>query len=156
MVCSLCIFLPFCRGFSIEFWIGEPVSAISHLRILSMERFKSLKAYEYAFEQANEVFEWSKTLPRMEEHGLTIQIRRSSRSVCSNIAEGYRKRLYRAHFITKLTDADAENSETSVWLDLARSSGYLDAEEYSRFMNRNREVGRLLGYMIRNPDKFRI
>jgi four helix bundle protein len=121
-----------------------------------MERFKSLKAYEFAFAQANEIFDWSKSLPKNEEFGLTSQIRRSSRAVCSNIAEGYRKRIYRAHFITKLTDADAENSETSVWLDLARTSGYLDAEEHCMFMARNRDVGRLLGYMIRNPDKFRI
>ena len=121
-----------------------------------MERFKSLKAYEFAFAQANEVFEWSKFLPKEENFGLSSQIRRSSRAVCSNIAEGYRKRIYRAYFISKLTDADAENSETSVWLDFARTNGYLNSEEYSMFIARNRDVGRLLGFMIHNPDKFRI
>jgi four helix bundle protein len=83
-----------------------------------MSKFKELLVYQIAFQQATEIFEISKKFPREEKYSLTDQIRRSSRSVCANIAESYRKRRYQLHF-SKLTDADAENSET-VWLDFAR------------------------------------
>ena len=72
-----------------------------------------------------EIFEISKNFPAEEKYSLTDQIRRSSRSVCSNLAEGYRKRQYPAHFISKVSDADMENSETQAWLDFAYKCGYL-------------------------------
>ncbi|CAC9975672.1 hypothetical protein FLAPXU55_03388 [Flavobacterium panici] len=79
--------------------------------------FKELLAYKKSFELAMEIFEISKTFPKEETYSLTDQIRRSSRSVTANIAESYRKRRYVNHFISKLTDSDAENSETSTWLE---------------------------------------
>ena len=79
--------------------------------------FKKLLAYQKSFELTMTIFEASKSFPKEETYALTDQIRRSSRSVCANIAEAYRKRRYPKHFISKLTDADGENSETNTWLD---------------------------------------
>ena len=87
--------------------------------------FKELIVYKKAFNLAMEVYEASKSFPTEEKYSLTDQIRRSSRSVCANIAEAYRKRLYIKNFISKLTDSDAENSETTVWLDFALACKYL-------------------------------
>jgi len=78
--------------------------------------FRELKAYQKAFELSMEIFNLSKSFPTDEKYSLTDQTRRSSRSVNANIAEAYRKRRYVNHFISKLTDSDAENSETNVWL----------------------------------------
>lgn len=79
--------------------------------------YKSLIAYQKAFTTAMKIFKLTKKFPKEEMFGLTDQMRRSSRAVCSNMAEGYRKRKCEAHFISKLTDADMENSETQVWLN---------------------------------------
>ena len=86
---------------------------------------------------------------------MTDQIRRSSRSVLTNIAEGYRKRQYSKHFCSKMSDADAENSETSVWLELALTYNYIDDDSFMICAETNRQIGQLLGYMINNPDRFR-
>ena len=77
--------------------------------------YQDLLAYKKGFEIAMEIFEVSKSFPKEETYSLTDQIRRSSRSVCANIAESYRKRVYPKHFHSKLTDSDAENSETQTW-----------------------------------------
>lgn len=116
--------------------------------------FKELMAYKKAFELAMEIFELSKSFPVSEKYSLTDQIRRSSRSICANIAEAYRKRRYTAHFISKLTDSDAENSETQVWLNFALACQYVAIEKHSPLLEKSHEVGRLLAYMINNPDKF--
>ena len=89
-------------------------------------KFKDLTVYKKAFELSMEIFQITKKFPTDEKYGLTSQIRRSSRSVCSSIGEGYRKRKYEAHFISKTSDADMENSETSVWVDFAFECGYID------------------------------
>lgn len=101
-----------------------------------------------------EVFELSKSFPKEEKYSLTDQIRRSSRSVCANIAEAYRKRRYVNHFISKLTDSDAENSETNVWLEFAFRCKYLSLDEYNRLIQNTTEVGKIINFMINNPDKF--
>ena len=80
-------------------------------------RFQDLLAYKKGFDVAMEVFEISKSFPKEETYSLTDQIRRSSRSVCANSAETYRNRDYATHFDSKLTDCDAENSETHIWLE---------------------------------------
>jgi four helix bundle protein len=119
-----------------------------------MGRYKDLKVYIKAFELAMEIFHLSLKFPSDEKFGLTSQIRRSSRSVCSNIAEGYRKRKYPAHFISKLTDADMENSETIVWIDFAISCGFIDIDTKDKLTLKAEEIGKLLCFMIKNPDKF--
>lgn len=116
--------------------------------------YKKLKAYQKAFKLAMTIFEISKSFPKEEQYALTDQIRRSSRSVCSNIAEGYRKRLYEKHFIAKLSDADMENTETQVWLDFALACKYITEEIKEELHNEAKEIGKLLGYMIQNPEKF--
>ncbi len=119
-----------------------------------MTSFKDLIVYKKAFASAMEIFEISKNFPKEEKYSLTDQIRRSSRSVCANIGEGYRKRRYPAHFISKLTDSDAENSETQVWLDFALACNYIDQNTYLSFTQRSEEVGRLINHMIANPEKY--
>jgi four helix bundle protein len=116
--------------------------------------FKELLAYQKAFHLAMEIFEISKTFPKEETYSLTDQIRRSSRSVSANLAEAYRKRRYINHFISKLTDCDAENSETNVWLDFAFACNYLSQENYNSLTQKSNEVGKLINFMINNPTKF--
>jgi len=116
--------------------------------------FKSLKVYQLAYELAMEIFELSKEFPKEEKYSLTDQIRRSSRSVCSNIAEAYRKRRYPKHFTSKISDADAEASETTVWIDFAFDCKYISEETQKKLLVKNEEVGKMLGGMANNPEKF--
>ncbi|MBB4801401.1 four helix bundle protein [Flavobacterium nitrogenifigens] len=116
--------------------------------------FKELLAYKKSFELAMEIFELSKTFPVEEKYSLTDQIRRSSRSVSANIAESYRKRRYPNHFVSKLTDSDAENSETFTWLEFSMECKYISKETFENLHLKNLEIGRLINYMINNPSKF--
>ena len=119
-----------------------------------MSDFRDLLAYKKSFSNAMEIFELTKSFPKEERYSLIDQIRRSSRSVCANLAEGYRKRRYPKHFIAKLSDADMENSETMTWLEFSLACEYIDNDVYKKQKLNNEEVGRLIGYMINNPDKF--
>jgi four helix bundle protein len=119
-----------------------------------MNTFRDLKVYQLAFEQADEIFTLSVNFPREEIYSLTSQIKRSSRSVCANLAEAFRKRRYPAHFTLKLSDADAENTETSVWIDFASVHKYMSPDKTQKLIQRNDEIGRLLGYMLSHPEKF--
>lgn len=116
--------------------------------------FKNLLAYQKAFQLSMQIFEISKSFPKEERYSLTDQIRRSSRSVCANLAEAYRKRIYPKHFISKLTDSDGENSETDVWLDFALACKYISDENYILLNSQSTEIGKLINFMINNPDKF--
>lgn len=116
--------------------------------------FRDLTVYKKAFELAMEIFEISKTFPKEEIISLTDQVRRSSRSVCSGIAEAYRKRKYEAYFISKSSDADMENSETQVWLDFANKCKYIDQTIYRNLTEKSEEAGRLLNHMITNPSNY--
>jgi four helix bundle protein len=116
--------------------------------------FKELLAFQKSFQLAMDIFQSSKSFPKEEKYSLTDQIRRSSRSVSANIAEAYRKRRYPNHFISKLTDSDAENSETNVWLEFSLKCEYINIETYNNLNNKTIEIGRLINYMINNPDKF--
>lgn len=89
-----------------------------------MATIKELLVYKKAFNLALEIQNSSQKFPKEEQYSLTDQIRRSSRSVCVNVSEGFRKLLYKAHFVAKMTDADMENAETQVWVDF--SYAYLD------------------------------
>jgi four helix bundle protein len=100
------------------------------------------------------IFDITKSFPKAETYSLTDQIRRSSRSVSVNIAEGYRKRLYPNHFISKISDADMENSETSVWIEFAFGCSYITSEQKELFSSKIDEIGKLLNYMITHPEKF--
>jgi len=119
-----------------------------------MRGHRDLKTYQLAYTLAMEIFFETKSFPREERYSLTDQIRRSSRSVASNIAEGYRKRRYSKLFISKLTDSDGEASETQVWLDFARDCGYLSNERHEFLFAGYEELGRMLRGMISKPYKF--
>lgn len=120
-----------------------------------MERgFRDLKVYQLAYKQCKEVFEISKSFPKEEIYSLTDQIRRSSRSVCVNIGEGYRKRKYPKHFSSKMTDADGECTETHIWLDIAFDCNYINKENHDGLIKDYEDVGRMLGSMADNPEKF--
>ena len=116
--------------------------------------FKDLLVYQKAFEQAMRVFEVTKSFPRAEQYSLTDQIRRSSRSVCTNIGEACRKRRYRAHFLSKLTDADTEATETMIWLDFSLGCAYVDSSVHAQFAPEYEQIGKMLGAMISAPEKF--
>jgi four helix bundle protein len=104
-----------------------------------------------AFESAMRIFELSKNWPPEEKYSLTDQIRRSSRSVCSNTAEAWRKRRYPAHFVSKLSDADTEAAETEVWLDFALNCGYLSEADQSGLRESYNNICRMLTTMMSNP-----
>ena len=119
-----------------------------------MRGYKDLKVYTLAYDLAMRIFRESKSFPKEERYSLTDQIRRSSRSINANIAEGYRKRQYPAMFASKMADADAEAAETMVWLEFARDCDYLSADCYAQLLESYAEVGRMLGGMIAHPEKF--
>ncbi|QXV66576.1 four helix bundle protein [Mucilaginibacter sp. 21P] len=119
-----------------------------------MGTYKDLLLYQKSFELAMEIFAMTKRFPKEETYSLTDQIRRSSRSVNICMIEAYRKRRYPNHFISKLTDADMENSETQGWLEFSLACNYISEQEFTRVNNQSIEVGKLLHFMINNPEKF--
>jgi len=101
-----------------------------------------------------ENFQISKNFPKEELYSLIDQIRRSSRSVCSNIAEAYRKRIYPKHFVSKITDADSEASETMVWIDFSKDYKYISKDIHNSLLEKYSKVGKMLGGMEKHPGKF--
>ena len=120
-----------------------------------MGYYKDLLAFKKGYDLAMEIFTLSKKFPNEEKQSLTDQIRRSSRSVCTNIVEAYRRRRYLDYFISKLNDCETKNAETQVGLDFSHDCKYVTTEEYNQLSAKNDEVGKLTWYMINNPDKFR-
>ena len=116
--------------------------------------FRKLFAFQKSFDLAMKIFSVSKSFPVEERYSLTDQIRRSSRGVSVNIAEAYRKRRYQRHFISKLSDSDSENAETQTWLLFAKETGYINEKIFFELMEESVEVGKLINYMIQNPEKF--
>ena len=117
---------------------------------------KDLDVYKKAYALAMEIFQISKTFPAEERYALAGQIRCSSRSVCLNLREAWAKRKYEAHFVSKLTDCDGENSETDSSLDFARDCAYIGTKQHTELIDRCKEIGRMLGSMINNPTPFLI
>lgn len=115
---------------------------------------KELTVYRKAYELAMLCYRTTLSFPAEERFALTSQLRRSSRSVCMNLQEAWAKRRYPAHFLSKLTDCDGENSETETSIDFARSCGYITPQHHSELVELNKEIGRMLGSMIRSPEKF--
>jgi four helix bundle protein len=116
--------------------------------------FRGLRVYQLAFKLAMEIYKESKKFPREELYSLTDQIRRASRSVASNIGEGYRRKLYPKMFVSKIADADGEGTETQVWIEFAYACGYISAELRLRWIEGYEEIGRMLGGMIAHPERF--
>ena len=120
----------------------------------TIQGFRDLRVYQLAFKLAMEIFQVSKVFPREERYSLTDQIRRSSRSVASNIGEGYRKKQYPRMFVSKIADADGEATETQIWLDFAVECGYLNVEHQKKLLAGYEELGKMLGVMIAHPERF--
>jgi four helix bundle protein len=130
------------------------LAAITNKATRMIKSFRELTVYQKAFEQAMRIFEITKRFPKEEQYSLTDQIRRASRSVCTNIGEAWRERRYVAHFVNKLTDADAEIAETMVWLDFSRGCRYLDAKDHTELSSEYDQIRKMIGSMISTPDKF--
>ncbi len=112
---------------------------------------RDLEVYAKAFDVAMTIFDLSKKFPKEEKYSLTDQIRRSSRSVCANLAEAWRKRRYEAHFISKLSDCETEAAETQVWLEFAVRCKYVDRDNAAQLYTTYDEViGTIVG-MINHP-----
>lgn len=112
---------------------------------MKIRSHKELDVYKLSFSAAMRIFNLSKQFPKEEVYSLTDQIRRSSRSVCSNLAEAFRKRRYPKSFVSKLIDSEGEAAETQTWLDFALSSGYMSAEENSEL---NQIYDQIIGKLV--------
>lgn len=121
---------------------------------MAVQNVKELTVYKKAYQQAMDFFEVSKSFPQEERYALTGQGRRSSRSVCQNMREAWAKRRYEAHFVSKLSDCDGENSETDTCWDFARDCGYISSAKHARMTALNHEVGKMPGAMIKRPEGF--
>jgi four helix bundle protein len=119
-----------------------------------IESFKDLIVYQKAYKLAMEIFEISKSFPKEEKYSLTDQIRRSSRSVTSNLAEAWAKRRYNKAFVNKLADSLGEEFETEVWLDYSKDCKYIQDEVHETLLIEYEEVRKMLISMINNSDKW--
>jgi four helix bundle protein len=119
-----------------------------------LKGYRDLKVYQLAYKLAMEVYNESKGFPKDERFSLTDQIRRSSRSIAANIAEGFRKRQYPKMFLSKLADSDGETAETQGWLDFARDCKYMSPQRRDELTKGYEEVGKMLGTMMSMPEKF--
>lgn len=113
-----------------------------------------LETYQMAMDASMKIFELTKLFPKEERYSLTDQVRRSSRSVCSNIAEAWRKRRYRAAFVCKLNDSEAEAAETQVWIEYSVKCKYISNEVGKELNNTYDQIIGKLVNMIRSPDKW--
>lgn len=119
-----------------------------------IESYRDLIVFQKAYKSAMEMFEISKSFPKEEKYSLTDQIRRSSRSVTSCLAESWAKSRYEKAFINKLTDSLGEENETEVWLDYSKDCKYITEVDHVKLMNEYIEVRKILISMINNPDKW--
>ena len=116
--------------------------------------FRDLRVYQSAFEAQRQIFKLTKTFPTEERFALTGQIRDCSRSVCADIAEAWRKRRYPASFVSKLSDADGEAAETTVWLDFALDNGYLKSDVHKDLFTRYDRICAQLVTMMNSPERW--
>lgn len=121
---------------------------------MKINSYRELRVYQAAIEAAMKIFELTKTFPKEEIYSMTDQMRRSSRSVCSNIGEAWRKRRYKAAFIAKLNDSETEATETQVWLELAFRSGYISQEINDELFAEYESIIAQLVVMINQPEKW--
>ena len=121
---------------------------------MKIESYRDLRVYQAAIKAAMRIFEITKSFPAEEKYSMTDQIRRSSRSVCANIGEAWRRRRYKAAFIAKLNDSETEATETQVWLELALLSKYISEEIYNELFNEYESITAQLVVMINQPEKW--
>jgi four helix bundle protein len=119
-----------------------------------VSNFNDLIVYQKAHKLAMDIFELSSKFPKEEKYSLTDQIRRSSRSVSTNIAESWAKRLYTKAFVNRLTDSLGEEFETEDWINYSRDCKYITEAEYEKMLSGYNEVRKMLISMINNPEKW--
>jgi four helix bundle protein len=119
-----------------------------------IRHFRDLEVYQIAFDRAMQIFRMTKKFPQEENFSITSQIRRSSRSVCSNLAEGWRKRRYKKVFMNKLTDSQQEASETQTWLEFSLACNYIDNTQFEELDHEYERIIKMLNSMQLNADKF--
>jgi four helix bundle protein len=124
--------------------------------VQNIRSYKDLRVYQAAIEAAMGIFELTKRFPPEERFSMVDQIRKSSRSVCANIGEGWRKRRYPAHFVSKLSDSEGEAEETRVWLDLAFRCGYMSRSDHNELDQAYDNIIGQLVRMIERPDQWTI
>ena len=123
---------------------------------MKISKHTDLIVYQMAFKAATDIFELSKNFPKEERYSLTDQIRRSSRSVCANLAEAFRKRKYPKMFIAKLKDSEGEAAETQVWLDFSYNHEYINSADLQRLiLEYDNIIGKLV-IMANQPEKWKI
>jgi four helix bundle protein len=122
----------------------------------NIRHFRDLEVYNLAMNASMELFELSKRFPIEERYSLTDQMRRSSRSVCANIAEAWRKRRYPNAFVSKLSDSDAEAAETQVWIEFSVKSGYLTPEQATGLNKQYENIQGKIVNMLIHPEKWSI
>jgi four helix bundle protein len=122
---------------------------------VAVKDYRELRVYQLAFESAVRIYEISQSFPTEERYSLTDQVRRSSRSVCANIAEAWRKRRYPRNFVSKLSEADAEAAETLVWLDFALRFGYISDETHKELSDHYDHICSQLALMMAEPEKWK-
>ena len=121
---------------------------------MKIRTHNDLDIYKLAFETAMEIFEITKKFPAEEKYSLTNQIRRSSRSVCANQAESFRKRKYPKAFVSKLSDSEGEAAETQVWLDFALKCGYIEDTTYTQLFEKyDNIIGKLVNMSL-HPENW--
>jgi len=121
---------------------------------MKIRSHKELDVYKLAFQAAMEIFELTKSFPKEKNYSLTDQIRRSSRSVCANLAEAFRKRKYPKHFVSKLSDCESEDAETQVWLDFSAECKYIDEEvQKDLFFKYDSVIGKVVNMSL-HPEKW--
>ena len=121
---------------------------------MKIDSYRDLRVYQAAIKAAMRIFEITKKFPPEEKYSMTDQVRRSSRSVCSNIGEAWRRRRYKAAFIAKLNDSETEATETQVWLELALLSGYITEEVFNEVFTDYESITGQLVVMINQPEKW--
>jgi four helix bundle protein len=122
----------------------------------NIRSYRELRVYQSAFDSAMEIFEITKNYPAEEKYSMVDQMRRSSRSVCANIAEGWRKRRYPSHFVSKLSDSESEAEETRVWLEFSLRCKYISQEKFTNLDSKYDLIIGQLVKMISEPQKWTI
>lgn len=123
-------------------------------KVRKISSVRDLEVYRLAFDTAMEVFEITKSFPTEEKYSLTDQIRRSSRSVCVNLSEAWRKRRYKAVFVNKLSDSEQEAAETQTWLEFAWKCRYLDQDIFKKLDEKYEHIFAMLYNMEQKVDTF--
>lgn len=134
--------------------LGRESYKVQKATLTKIASVRDLEVYQKAFQAAMEIFEVSKKFPADEKYSLTDQVRRSSRSVCSNLAEAWRKRRYEAVFINKLSDAGQEAGETQTWLEFALSCKYIDEQRFTKLYEKYEHIFAMLINMERKAQSF--